>query len=335
MRPFEYLSPNDKAQAVNSLSATWGKTAILAGGTDLLALMKDDIVSPRRLVNIKNIPALRGVSLTAQGMCIGALTTLGDLADDPAVRNNYPALSEALLEVASPQIRNQATLGGNLCQRPRCWYFRNGFGLLPKDETGKELVEAGENRYHAILANHGPAKFVSPSTIVPILIAYGARVRLEGPKGKRELPLEKFFIIPRIEAEREHDLRPNEILTELLLPPAPGVQAAHYEVRQKEAFDWPLAVAAVALRINGSNAKNRSTVQSARVVLGYVAPVPWPSPEAEHILIGHPVTEDIARKAALAALSGATPLSGNAYKVQLARVAVKRAILKAASGGPA
>ena len=329
MRPFEYVSPNNKAQAVNLLAATWGKTEILAGGTDLLALMKDDVVSPRRLVNIKDIKDLKGFSSNAQGMRIGALTNLGDLADDASVRKDYPALAEALIEVASPQIRNQATLGGNLCQRPRCWYFRNGFGLLPKDESGKELVAAGENRYHAILANDGHAKFVSPSTIVPILIAYGARIRIEGLKGKRELPLEKFFVVPKTEDEREHDLRPNEIVTEVLLPPPSDVQAAHYEIRQKEAFDWPLAVAAVALRMSGSN------VQSARVVMGYVAPVPWPSSEAEQVLTGQQVNQDTAQKAALAALNGAKPLSDNSYKVQLARVAVKRAILKAASGGAA
>jgi len=329
MQPFEYVSPNNKAQAVSLLDATWGKTEILAGGTDLLALMKGDVISPRRLVNIKDIQDLRGVSSNAHGMRVGALTTLGDLADDASLRKNYPALAEALIEVASPQIRNQATLGGNLCQRPRCWYFRNGFGLLAKDETGKELVAAGENRYHAILSNEGPAKFVSPSTIVPILIAYGARIRLEGPKGKRELPLEKFFVVPKTEDDREHDLRPNEIITEVLLPPTPDVRAAHYEIRQKEAFDWPLAVAAVSLRMSGS------IVQSARVVMGYVAPVPWPSSEAEQVLTGHPVNDNIAQKAALAALNGAKPLSHNAYKVQLARVAVKRAILKAASGGAA
>lgn len=329
MRPFEYVSPNNKAQAVNLLAATWGKTEILAGGTDLLVLMKDDVVSPRRLVNIKDIKDLKGFSSNAQGMRIGALTNLGDLADDASVRKDYPALAEALIEVASPQIRNQATLGGNLCQRPRCWYFRNGFGLLPKDESGKELVAAGENRYHAILANDGHAKFVSPSTIVPILIAYGARIRIEGLKGKRELPLEKFFVVPKTEDEREHDLRPNEIVTEVLLPPALDVRAAHYEIRQKEAFDWPLAVAAVALRMSGSN------VQSARVVMGYVAPVPWPSSEAEQVLTGQQVNQDTAQKAALAALNGAKPLSDNFYKVQLARVAVKRAILKAASGGAA
>jgi len=329
MRAFEYVSASDKAQAVSLLGAGWGKTEIIAGGTDLLALMKDDVVSPRRLVNIKDVKELQGIISSAQGMRIGALTTLAELADDDAVRKNYPALAEAVTEAASPQIRNLATLGGNLCQRPRCWYFRNGFGLLPKDESGKELVAGGHNRYHAVLGNHGRAKFVSPSTVVPILIAYGARVRLEGAKGQRELPLENFFVIPQTDGEREHDLRSNEIVTELTLPSSSGINAAHYEVRQKEAFDWPLAVAAVALKMNGS------AVQAARVVLGYVAPVPWPSPEAEQILRGNVINKQLAEKAAAAALAAAQPLSNNAYKVQLARVAVKRAILKAAAGGPA
>jgi xanthine dehydrogenase YagS FAD-binding subunit len=329
MQPFEYLSPNNRTQAISLLGAAWGKTEILAGGTDLLALMKDDVVAPKRLINIKDIKDLHGISSNAQGLSIGALTTLGDLADDETVRRNYPALADALLEAASPQIRNLATLGGNLCQRPRCWYFRNGLGLLPKDESGKELVPEGENRYHAILGNDGPAKFVSPSTIVPILIAYGAKIRLEGPKGKRELPLEKFYVVPKSDGEREHDLRPNEIVTEVTIPSASDVKAAHYEIRQKEVFDWPLAVAGIALKMRGSS------VESARVVLGYVAPVPWPSPEAERVLAGNPVSKDTAQKAAEAALANAKPLSHNAYKVKLARVAVARAIMKAASEGAA
>lgn len=329
MRAFEYATPETKEQAVSLLGANWGQTEILAGGTDLLALMKDDVVAPKRVVNIKEIKDLKGVSSGVQGLRIGALTTLGDLADNANVVKEYPALADALNEAASPQIRNLATLAGNLCQRPRCWYFRNGWGLLPKSEDGKDLVAEGENRYHAILGNEGPAKFVSPSTIVPALIAYRATVRVVGPKGRREIPLERFYLIPTSEAEREHDLRPNEIVTEVLVPPAQGVIAAHYEIRQKAAFDWPLAVAAVALTMSGSN------VESARVVMGYVAPVPWPSPEAEQALVGKSASEDVARAAAEAALQNARPLSHNAYKVQLARVAVRRAILKAASGGAA
>ena len=329
MRPFEYLSPNTRTQAISLLGSTWGSSEILAGGTDLLALMKDDILAPKRLINIKDIKDLRGVSSDPQGIRLGALTTLGDLADDESVKKNYPALAEALGEAASPQIRNLATLGGNLCQRPRCWYFRNGLGLLPIDEAGKELVSEGENRYHAILGNEGPAKFVSPSTIVPILVAYGAKIRLQGLNGKRELPLERFYVTPKKEGEREHDLRPNEMVTEVMVPAATNVKAAHYEIRQKAAFDWPLALAGVALKMRDSK------VESARIVLGYVAPVPWPSPEAEKALAGQPINKETAQKAAAAALTNAKPLSHNAYKVKLARVAVTRAIMKAASGGAA
>jgi len=327
MRPFEYASPTTKEQAVGLLGTTWGQAEVLAGGTDLLALMKDDVVHPKRLVNIKEIKEMSGVKQTPQGLRIGALITLGELADNVNVVKDYPALAEALNDAASPQIRNMATLGGNLCQRPRCWYFRGGFGLLPKNESGKDLVTDGENRYHAILGNNGPAKFVSPSTIVPVLVAYGASIRLIGPKGSRELPLEQFYVIPKSETEREHDLRPNEILAEVILPPSRTLRVAHYEIRQKQAFDWPLAVAAVSLTMNGSS------VQSARVVIGYVAPIPWRSSEAERALVRKSLSEDAAKAAAEAALQNATPLSHNVYKVQLAKVALRRAILKAASEG--
>lgn len=332
MRAFEYVSPKTQAQALSLLGTSWGETEILAGGTDLLALMKEDVVRPKRLVNIKTVGDLHGNQRLKDGSWrIGALTTLGDLAELPAVQNGlmkqYPAFAEAVGEAASPQIRSMATLGGNLCQRPRCWYFRNGMGLLPQDESGKDLVAAGENRFHAILGNDGRAKFVNPSTIVPVLIAYGAKVQIAGPKGKREVPLEKFYLIPKNDDEREHDLQPNEIVTSVTLPSSQGVRAAHYEIRQKAAFDWPLAVSAVALKMDGGK------VGSARVVLGYVAPVPWMSPEAEQELTGKPLNEESAKAAAEAALKNATPLSQNAYKVQLAKVALKRAILKA--GGAA
>jgi xanthine dehydrogenase YagS FAD-binding subunit len=323
MRAFEYTSPTTRQQAVELLS---GEAAVLAGGTDLLSLMKDDVVAPKRVVNIKEIRELNGVHYGPRGMQIGALTSLGDLADHPLVKQHYPAFADALLEAASQQIRNMATIGGNICQRPRCWYFRSGFGLTPKTPEGKSLVEAGDNRYHAILGNEGPALFVSPSSIVPAMIAYEARVRIAGAKGSREVALEKFFKTPQAEGEREHDLQANEIVTDILLPPSAGGRYAHYEVRQKDSFDWPLALAAVALHMNGT------TVRSARVVMGYVAPVPLVSEEAAQALTGKSITEETAKAAGDAAVSQAKPLSHNGYKVQLARVAVKRAILKAAQG---
>src|SRR5438477_2461128 len=227
MRAFDYVSPSTKVEAIHLLETRWGKTEVLAGGTDLVALMKDDVVAPMRLVNIKDIKELKGIVSGREGLGIGALNTLDELADNEELRRNYPALADALVDVASTQIRNVATLGGNLCQRPRCWYFRKGFGLLPKDEAGKDLVSEGENRYHAILGNDGPAKFVSPSTIASALIAYGAKIRIEGSNGHREVPLNEFYRIPKTDIEREYDLRANEIVTEIVIPSAQDVKAAH------------------------------------------------------------------------------------------------------------
>jgi len=323
MRPFEFTSPKTKDQAPALLGASWGETEVLAGGTDLLSLMKDEVTAPKRLVNIKGIQELHGVSNVGGGLRIGAVMTLTELAANADLKRHYPELAVALGDAASPQIRNMATLGGNLCQRPRCWYFRTGHGLLAKGPDGKSLVLAGDNRYHAILGNEGPAYFVSPSTIAPVLIAYQAKVRLQGPQGSRELPLEKFFVTPQGDQEREHDLKPNEIVTDILLPPAPNVHAGHYEIRQKEAFDWPYATAAVALTMNGK------TVQNARVVLGHVAPIPWLSQEAAQALAGKAITPETADRAGLAAVAKARSLGHNTQKIQLARVAVKRAILKA------
>lgn len=327
MRAFEYASPKQKQQAVGLLGPQWDNAEVLAGGTDLLGLMKDDIVHPRRLVNIKDVQELQGISLRPQtGLRIGALTTLVELSEDPTVKQNYPMLAAAASEAASPQIRNVATIGGNMCQRPRCWYFRSGFGLLPKDQSGKSLVLEGDNRHHAILGNSGAAYFVSPSTIAPVLIAYGARIRLFGRSGPRELPLEKFFVIPQNENQREHDLRPNEIVTDILVPTVSGVRAAHYEVRQKEAFDWPYATASVLLKMSGDN------VQSARIVMSHVAPIPWISNEAGQAITGRAITEETADAAGAAAVQNAKSLGHNKHKIKLARVAVKRALLKAAKG---
>lgn len=327
MRAFEYASPTTKEQAVALLGNNWTDADVLAGGTDLLALMKDDIVAPKRLVNIKDIRELRGITLGSdRSLRIGALVTIQELADDRQVQKAFPVVAKTAGEIAGPQIRNMGTVGGNLCQRPRCWYYRAGYGLLAKDKSGEPLVPSGDNRYHAILGNAGPAYFVSPSTLGTLFIALGGRVRLFGPNGKREVPVEKFFVIPQKEGDREHDLKPNEIVTEIVLPSLAGVNAATYEVRQKDAMDWPLALASVALSLNGNK------VRSARVVMGYVAPVPWRSKEAEDALVGKTITEETAKAAGDAAVSGAKSLGRNAYKIQLARVAVKRAVLAAAGG---
>jgi xanthine dehydrogenase YagS FAD-binding subunit len=324
MRPFDYASPTTADQVTPLLGKSWGEVEILAGGSDLLSLMKDEVTTPKRLVNIKGIQALHGVKSTPDSLTIGALTTLAEIAANKQVQASYPVLAAAAGDAASPQIRNVATLGGNLCQRPRCWYFRTGHGLLAQKD-GKSLVLQGDNRYHAILGNKGPAYFVSPSTVAPVLIAYEAIVTITGPRGIRELPLEKFFIVPEMEEQREHNLRPDEIVTGVKLLSKPlSPRVGRYEVRQKEAFDWPYATAAVALTMNAS------TVQSARIVMGHVAPIPWVSVEAAQALQGKAITQATADQAAQAAVAKAKSLGHNAHKIHLAQVAVKRAILAAA-----
>jgi xanthine dehydrogenase YagS FAD-binding subunit len=326
MRPFEYASPTGRDQVTGLLGPQWGPDAILAGGTDLLPLMKDEVVTPGRLVDVKQVEELHGVKRIPGAVLIGAATLIQDTADSALVQKDYPALARACSDAASPQIRNMATMGGNLCQRPRCWYFRNGFGLLAM-KNGKSLVTDGDNRYHAIFGNHGPAKFVSPSSIAPVLIAYGASVLIYGKGKHRSVAAENFFRIPETEAEREYDLASDELVLGIILPgkSSAGVRkAAVYEVRQKRTFDWPLATASVLLAMAGDR------VEDARIVLGHVAPVPWTSKEAGEALHGKPLTRETAAAAAEAAVAKATPLSHNAYKIQLARVAVKRAILEAA-----
>ena len=319
MQVFEYASPATLQEAIALLGPKWGEAAVLAGGTDLLSLMKDYVDTPKRVVNIKGIKELGGISKAATGLRIGALVTFDEMLASVDLKP-YPAILAAVRGVSSPQIRNLGTVGGDLCQRPRCWYFRGGFGLLARHD-GKNLAEDGDNRYHAIFGN-GPARFVSASSLGPPLIALGARITVAGPAGNRTIAAEKFFVSPKSDSDREIAIKPNEIVTEVILPAAG--RNATYEVRQKEALDWPLATASVALRMKGSS------VASARIVLGHVAPTPWVAAGAEKFLAGKSLTQDVAEEAGKAAAADAKPLSGNAYKVQLAKVAVKRALLAAA-----
>ncbi|MEP7270026.1 MAG: FAD binding domain-containing protein [Acidobacteriota bacterium] len=324
MQKFEFANPTTAAQAVSLLGEKWGDVEVLAGGTDLLSLMKDFIVTPKRLVNLKEIATLKGVRATEAGLRLGALATFADVLDSVSVRRSYPSIWKAVEGVTSPQIRAMGTVGGDLCQRPRCWYYRGGHGLLGKDEAGKSLIIEGDNRYHAILGNDGPAYFVNPSSLAPAFVSLGAKIKILGPKGERILGADEFFVTPRSDGEREYALAPNEIVTEILIPAAAGTRNATYEVRQKEALDWPLAAAAVALKMAGTK------VRSARITLGHVAPVPWRARAAEEALVGKAINEETAALAGEAAVAGAKSLGGNSYKVQLARVAVKRAILEAA-----
>jgi len=320
MEAFAYARPGSREEALAQLGASYEESAVLAGGTDLLSLMKNYVVAPKRLVDIKGVKDFGGVSMAR----IGATATLQELADHTSIKKSFQGVAEAAAAVPSMQIRNMGTVGGDLCQRPRCWYFRNGFGLLARDAQGKPLVPGGDNRYHAILGNGGPAYFVSPSSLAPVLIALGAELEIASGKGTRKVALEKFYRAPRDEREREYALAADELVTAVLLPKgAEEWKTAIYEVREKQALDWPLAAAAVALRMEGDK------VREARIVLGHVAPVPWRAPGAERALAGQTLSAESAAKAGKAAVEGAKPLSGNRYKVQLARVAVKRAILAA------
>ena len=316
MQAFEYAAPSSIKEVVGLLSSSSGETDVLAGGTDLLSLLKESIHTPKRVVSLRNVSGLNGVNATQ----IGATATIDSLV---RAKGMPAALVQAAEGITSPQMRAMGTVGGELLQRPRCWYFRNGYGLLAKDSNGKALVPGGENQYHAILGNKGPAYFVSASSLAPALIALDATVTVVGPDGEEEISVEKLFHTPSSDAERENSLKPNQILTAIKIP-AGGVKSATYEVRQRQLLDWPLAAASVALKMNGG------TVESARIVLGHVAPTPWRSSEAERALAGKSVSEETAMAAAKAAVAAATPLSRNKHKVRLASVAVKRAILRAA-----
>jgi xanthine dehydrogenase YagS FAD-binding subunit len=322
VKPFAYVNTANEKEAIAALGSERGKFLPMAGGMDLLALMKDYIAQPERLVNVKNLDKTIAKSSDG-GLRIGAAVTIADLAVHADVARMYPSVAQAAAEVGTPQIRNVGTVGGNINQRPRCWYFRNEeFACLKKGGSRCFAVD-GENQYHAIFGG-GPCHIVHPSSLAVPLIAYGAKFRVAGPNGEREVDAGEFFQLPADNLMGETVLRPNELLTHVILPPAASAKAASYEVRFKQSHDWPLASASVVVTPDGNR------VKSARVVMGYVAPIPWRVQAAEQALAGKTITEAVATEAANAAVAGATPMTQNAYKVQVARTAVKRAILRAA-----
>ena len=323
MKPFAYVNPTNEKDAVAALSPDYEKALPLGGGQDLLARMKDYITQPDRIVNIKN--ALEGtVTPYNGGLRIGAAMKMVDVAEHADIARLYPPVAAAAIEVGTPQIRNQGTVGGNINQRPRCWYYRNEEFVCFKKGGNTCFSPAGENQFHAILGG-GPTYIVHPSSLAVPFVAYNATFRLLGPKGERLVPAAEYFTMPTLQnVQRENVLQPDELLTHVILPPPGSVKHGHYEVRYKASHDWPIAFATVLLTMNGS------TVQGARVVMGAVAPVPWRSQAAEQALAGKTITPETAAAAADAALRGAAPLSQNAYKIQVAKAAVERAILQAA-----
>lgn len=323
MRPFEYASPRTEAEAVELLQAHDGRTAILAGGTDLMNLLKRDVLQPQRVVDIKNIDSMKGVTEQDDGVLIGALVTLDEALDNPLLSEHH-AVRQIIDGHRSIQMQSMGTLVGDLCQMPSCWYFRNGYGLLALQD-GASLIEQGDNRYHAVFGNSGPAKFVSASRFAPALIATSAKVRVVGPGQTEEfIPLEYFFVTPKHERQGVTVLKPGQLITHVWLPAVRAdVQTAAYEVLERNGLDRPQAAAAVSVT------SDDGIVREARIVLGHVAPIPWVAHEAGKVLTGQRVTADTAGMAAEVAVARATPLSMNEYKVQMAKAAVKRALLRA------
>ena len=329
MKAFEWTNPTTVNEAVKMLTvASPGDIdeapRPIAGGQDLLTVMKDYTSRPTRLVNLKNIRGLNKITLNGRGLTIGALVTLTELEEHAGVRKSYPGLAEAAHSIATPQIRNLGTVGGNLCQRPRCWYYRLEEVICLKKGGSECYAASGENKYNAIIAG-GPSYIVHPSDLAPMLLALGATVTVMGSAGKRVIPLDKFFTLPTDgDIRRENVLKNEEIITEIHVPATPlAARSTYLKFKERESLDFALASAAVAVRLTGR------TVSDARIVLGGVAPVPWRVPAAEKFLVGKELKPDVLAEAAKLALADAKPLEKNAYKVPLAQTLVRRALAKA------
>lgn len=330
MRPFELVNASSVASALAELR---GGAVARAGGIDLIDLQKEQLLTPRRLVNLATIPGLDALSDDAQkGLSLGPLVTLATLAEHAVVRARYAALAQAAESAATPQLRNRATVAGNLCQRPRCWYFRQKSFHCLKKGGPVCFAQQGDNRYHAIFDN-GRCAIVHPSALALPLLALGATIELEGAKGKRTLPLADFFVAPEIDVRQENVLGASstggqELITSLRLPaPVAGSVSAYRKQKEKQSHDWPLAEAAVALTLVGGVCK------AAHVVLGAVAPTPRRAKEAEAQLLGKRIDDKLAHAAAAAALAGAQPLAGNTWRVAIARVVLAETILDATRAG--
>ena len=323
MKNFTYYRPQTAEEAVGLLDDKWGTSELLAGGTDLLDLQKEYIAQPDKVISLSGVKGLSGIDTNGERVVIQAGTKLAEIAEHPELRKLYPGLTSAAQEIGGPQIRNMGTLGGNLCQRNRCWYFRDEPTVCLLKGGERCYAIDGENRYHAIFWQGHKCVIVNPSTLAPVLIALGAEVSTVAAGGGRKLPIDQFFQGPSSATEREHVLKPNELVVSVSIPKS-GARNASYEVRHKQAYDWPLVQAGVAFAYEDNKASK------VRIVLGHVAPMPRVAEEAAKALEGKEVTEETAAAAGKAAAEGAKPLSQNAYKVKLVEVAVKRAALTAA-----
>jgi xanthine dehydrogenase YagS FAD-binding subunit len=322
MPGFSYQRAGSLKEAVSSLSK--GDSRIHAGGTDLLGCLRDHVFTTGMVVSISGLRDLKGIRETAEGgLVIGALTTITEVSESRTIRERYPALAQAAAEVASPQLRNQGTIGGNLCQKPRCWYYRGDFLCLRKGGERCYAV-AGENHYHCIFGGDR-CYIVHPSDTAPALVAYGAKVRIAGSAGWREVPLEGFFVPPSKDVTRETVLEQGEIVTEVILPPpVSGMKSAYSKVRARRSWDFALAGAALALRMNGGK------VIDARIVLSGAAPVPWRSVDAERALVGNVIDHDTIKRVSASSVKGAQPLKHNAYKIPLFRGMIEEELMNIA-----
>ena len=325
MKAFANLSPATLAEAVELLGAARanGEVAYPAGGgSDLLGMVKDELVAaPDSIVDLKRIPGLDSIRVSASGTAIGGLVTVDTLAGDEGIRSRYPVLAEAAAAVGTPQLRNTGTIAGNVCQRPWCWYFRQGFDCLKRG--GNQCFSVlGENQQHAIFGG-GPSFIVHPSDTANALVALDAEFQVAGPNGERSVPASEFFVLPRDNLERENVLEADELLVGISLPASQaGRNGAYRKVMDREA--WTHAVVSVALTLD----MDGDVCRDARIVLGGVAPIPWRVPEAEAVLRGQQITAELAQQSADAALEDAQPLAKNGYKVTMARALVRRSVLE-------
>ena len=323
MRAFTNSNPRDLPHALALLrdtEAAGRHAAIAGGGSDLLGMIKERIVEPDVLVNLKSIKGLDQIAVGKSGLKIGGLTTLDAISRHQTIRRDYAVLAEAADVVATPQIRNVGTIAGNVAQRPWCWYYRNGFPCFKAG--GKQCFSInGENQFHAIFGG-GPSFIVHPSDTAPALVALDAKFHITGPKGTRTLSATDFFILPRQNAARENVLAENEILTSIEIPtPRRGTRSTYHKVMDREAWTHALVSAAIVLEMD------KDVCRQARIVLGGVAPIPWRVEEAEKLLTGQRITPDLAARAAEESIAGATPLAKNAYKLPLTKNVVRRTLI--------